>query len=153
MGHIEQLRIEDAEHCWQIWDEIQREYPYPAGGNWSLSQIQYELKNYNGTGFFSLDPKRQLEAFYLSRALSETEREIMLLATRPKAQRTGAMGQLVRNLIGNAKEPQQIWLEVHEANHPAVQFYHNLGFQLIRQRSQYYRDGGGALVFEYKPLQ
>ena len=43
----------------------------------------------------------------------------------------------------------RVWLEVHEANQAAIKIYESFYFQKVGYRPRYYKDGGGALVYEW----
>ncbi len=73
--------------------------------------------------------------------------EIMAMGSNPSHLRMGNGSQLM-NKIKNiaAQQSLAIWLEVHENNHQAVQFYLKNQFTVVTCRKSYYLDGGSALV-------
>lgn len=73
--------------------------------------------------------------------------EIWCLATLPIYQGQGVMGTLLKELKATTRE---IWLEVHELNTKAINFYKNQVFQQVGSRSNYYKDGKKALLFTWK---
>lgn len=73
--------------------------------------------------------------------------EIWCLATLPAYQGQGVMGSLLKELKVTTKE---IWLEVHELNTKAINFYKNQTFQQVGSRPNYYKDGKKALLFTWK---
>ena len=133
-----------------IMQGLDEHYRHPIGGEWNAKKIQEELEQHHGWGAY--DSKQELQAFCLFRKIPDG-REIMLLATRPRDHRTGAMRALIRSLIGDLAPDERLWLEVHSGNIPAISLYEGLGFQQVGMRKDYYFDGGAALLYEYKPLQ
>jgi len=73
--------------------------------------------------------------------------EIWCLATLPAQQGKGVMSALLRDLKLMTDE---IWLEVHESNLKAINFYINQEFQQVGIRSSYYKDGKDAWLFTWK---
>ncbi len=72
--------------------------------------------------------------------------EIWCLATHPEFQGRGIMGALlieIQNTFG------EVWLEVHERNLKALEFYKNKGFQQVGLRKRYYDDGADALLLSW----
>jgi ribosomal-protein-alanine N-acetyltransferase len=150
MPKFRPLQITDLQSCVQLWQELQGHYDHPIGGDWNAKKLQGELETHHGLGAF--DDSGLMEAFCLYRKPPGV-RDIMLLVTRPRIHRTGAMRALIRSLIEDLAEDEKIWLEVHAGNLPAIGLYESLGFKLSGERKDYYTDGGKALLFEYKPLQ
>ncbi|OFZ19064.1 MAG: hypothetical protein A2Z20_05110 [Bdellovibrionales bacterium RBG_16_40_8] len=150
MPIFRELKINDLEECFKIWQDLISHYEHPIGGEWTYSKMADELNTHHGVGAFTDDGV--IEAFCLYRKIGEIL-EIMLLATKFREHRTGAMSGLIRSLIANLAAGEKIWLEVHAGNLPAVAIYESLGFILTGERPGYYTDGAKALLFEYKPLQ
>jgi len=151
LPQIQPLTLADLSECQAIVAELNEHYDHPIGGEWTADKILAELEAHHGWGVF--DSSQKLQAFCLFRRPEALTREIMLLATRPRDHRSGAMRTLIRSLIGDLAADEQIWLEVHAGNLPAIGLYESLGFKLVGERKDYYYDGGKALLYEYKPLQ
>lgn len=141
----------DTSECQSLWGELGSHYDHPIGGSWSHEKIAQEIREHHGVGVYS--EVGQLEAFCLYRLLPPDRREIMLLVTRPRVHRTGAMRALLRSFLDDLRPEESVWLEVHAGNVPAISLYESFGFQLCGERPDYYSDGGKALLYEYKPLQ
>ena len=73
--------------------------------------------------------------------------EVWCLATHPSHQGKGIMGALLQKLKSSTDE---VWLEVHESNLKAIEFYKNQLFQQVRVRPNYYKNGKSALLFTWK---
>lgn len=83
--------------------------------------------------------------FALARAVAD-EAELLLLAIRPAARRSGIGTALVRSIAADAHErgADVLHLEVR-ANNEAVRLYRNEGFKKIGERRDYYRGNDGKL--------
>ncbi len=85
--------------------------------------------------------------FILCRRVAE-EAEILTIAVRPENRRSG----LGYGLVAAAQEEcrtqgiQQFFLEVAEANQPALALYRKLGFSLAGKRPNYYGDQAGLTM-------
>ncbi|MCB0351496.1 MAG: GNAT family N-acetyltransferase [Bdellovibrionales bacterium] len=150
MPSFKTLTSSHLEECIAILTDLENHYEHPIGGSWTKLKLMEELRDHYGLGAF--DDEGRLTAYCLYRKAPGT-REIMLLATRFQTHRSGAMRSLIRSLIEDLSENEQLWLEVHAGNLPAIALYESLGFKLTGERKGYYSDGGAALLFEYKPLQ
>jgi tRNA threonylcarbamoyladenosine biosynthesis protein TsaB len=86
-------------------------------------------------------------AFVLARKAAD-EAEIIVIATRPFAQRRGIAGKLLSELSTQlARESiTSLFLEVAAGNHPARGLYGKLGFETVATRTKYYGNGDDALV-------
>lgn len=76
--------------------------------------------------------------------------EITALATHPDWTRRGLMRQLLSGVLAVKAQENEIWLEVHEANAPALGLYRSLGFHEVGRRPRYYSDGGAAVLMTRK---
>lgn len=152
MNDIHFIDLEEAhlESCWRIVEELDQHYDHPIGGNWTREKLHDEICNHYGLGI--CDSEGELHAFCLYRQFPE-RREIMLLATRPRHHRMGAMRALIRSFIDASPADEPIWLEVHAGNLPAIGLYESLGFELCGERPCYYSDGAKALLYQYKRLR
>ncbi len=149
-----ELREEHIEECVAIMAELGQHYDHPIGGQWDAKKIASEIREHGGLAARGMNAGGELEiqAFCLLRKFPDRY-EIMLLATRARWHRSGAMRALIRSLIADLSAGESIWLEVHAGNLPAIGLYEALGFTLKGERPDYYFDGGKALVYEYKSLR
>tara|TARA_B100001029_G_scaffold90966_1_gene74636 strand:+ start:222 stop:677 length:456 start_codon:yes stop_codon:yes gene_type:complete len=121
-------------------------------GLWSKSQWEKELT----------DPKRicigviELETEKLlgicSAWLVIDELHITAIAVDPKHQREGLGRYLLSNLIKRSKShlTNQIYLEVKNTNDQAKEFYKSMGFEIVGNRTNFYKDGSDAIIFTKK---
>ena len=118
-------------------------------GLWTKSQWKKELT----------DPKRicigiiELETEKLlglcSAWLVIDELHITSIAVHPIHQRKGLGKFLMSELIKRSDSllTNQIHLEVKDTNEPAKAFYKSMGFKIVGNRSNFYKDGGDAILF------
>nr|WP_232479220.1 ribosomal protein S18-alanine N-acetyltransferase [Roseomonas rosulenta] len=76
------------------------------------------------------------------------EAEVLTLAVRPAARRTGCGAALMRALMAEAanRGAREMFLEVSAQNAPARALYAGLGAAEAGRRRRYYPDGSDALV-------
>ncbi len=114
--------------------------------NWTEETLNQELLEAK-TYISKLD--HEIVAFICFRETIETY-EITILATGLGFLRRGfqteLLGQLKKMSISQKK---QIWLEVHESNLEALNFYKKNGFKEVGLRQKYYSDGAAALLMSY----
>ncbi|MCA1300502.1 ribosomal protein S18-alanine N-acetyltransferase [Stappia indica] len=88
--------------------------------------------------------------FVILRSVAD-EAEILTLAVDPRQRGRGIGVQLMRAAMRRlyAERTKMLFLEVDEANEPALRLYRGLGFRKVGERRGYYQTGdggGGALV-------
>lgn len=119
---------------------------WPMGGAWTRSLLKSEMEA--GSLLCGFNAQDQMVGFILYRHHLDA-REISLAVTRPDSQRSGVMRSLFRHLKSQLKAQDEIWLEVHEKNQRALDFYLSEGFEQKGRRASYYRDGGAAILLSY----
>ena len=117
-------------------------------GLWSKSQWKNELTDPKRIclGIIELETKKLLGL--CSAWLVIDELHITFLAIHPIHQRKGLGKFLLSDLIKRSKSFQtnQIHLEVRDNNEPAKAFYKSMGFKIVGNRSNFYKDGSDALL-------
>lgn len=76
------------------------------------------------------------------------ECEIKTICVLPEFRRQGIAGKLMKQLI-QAQQKNSIFLEVEEANTPAISLYKKLGFTIFSNRKDYYGAGKNALLMKF----
>lgn len=73
------------------------------------------------------------------------EAEILSIGISPKCRRHGLGWRLMRSAIVEARRrgAEEMFLEVDEANEPAVKLYRKLDFVQVGERRAYYKQDGG----------
>jgi ribosomal-protein-alanine N-acetyltransferase len=86
----------------------------------------------------------RVAGFALSRAVAG-EAELLLLAVRSGAQRTGVGKMLIDQFLAEARAlgAERVHLEVREGNR-AISLYESCGFDLVGRRRNYYEGADGA---------
>ena len=77
------------------------------------------------------------------------ELHITSIAVHPKHQKKGLGKLLIQDLIKRSKSLQinLIHLEVKDTNKKAIAFYTSMGFKVVGNRSNFYKDESDALIF------
>lgn len=86
--------------------------------------------------------------FLLYRKVAPNEHEILNLAVRPEARRTGVATQLLKDVLA---EKGNWFLEVRTSNSAARNLYQSVGFQESGRRPKYYKnpdEDAVVLVFQ-----
>ena len=78
------------------------------------------------------------------------EAEIISIGVAPNARRTGTATALMQIVEHDAKQngAKTIFLEVDEANYPAIALYSKCGFTNIGVRPHYYDNGNNAIMMK-----
>ena len=154
---------EDKMQIAQLCDKIRQRLNNPYFFNWTsdsfLLEAQFSkvlfktlphlsdlaaLEHYHESSNF------EIVSFVAYRELDDSL-EIMVLGTHPEHLRQGHQKQLIDQLINTAQMlGAKIWLEVHEQNQSAIDFYLKCGFKKISLRKNYYQDSAAALVMSYE---
>jgi ribosomal-protein-alanine N-acetyltransferase len=148
---IRALTFQDIPELDQLLTIAYKEHPYPIGGSWNSRVLSEALKE--GSGLAILETtggKSRIVSFMIYRTLGDVF-DLTVVATAPEFQRRGLMRRLFNHVLA-ATPAERLWLEVHEANTPAVLFYESFGFKLQGRRLGYYRDGGAALLYSYEKV-
>ena len=117
-------------------------------GLWSNSQWERELTDAKRIclGIIELETKKLLGL--CSAWLVIDELHITFIAVHPMHQRKGLGRLLLSDLIKRSKSLQtnRIHLEVKNNNEPAKAFYKSMGFKILGNRSNFYKDGSNAIL-------
>jgi peptide alpha-N-acetyltransferase len=108
-----------------------------VGVNWTTEAVVNELGSAKSIGFF----KGDLQSFILFKDMGSVL-EILLIYSRKGAQ--GSAAAVLKALVDANGQADEVWLEVHEDNVPAIRFYQQQGFVKVSTRQLYYRDGKSA---------
>lgn len=112
----------------------------------SAEQVEHSLTKDMAFGYF--DGERLL-AFILGRKVDQDIFEIDMTMTNKSDLKKGYMEKLFHELINHLKGAEnfyKVWLEVHEENAPALNFYKKMGFGENSKRPKYYPDGKAAIL-------
>lgn len=120
------------------------DYWKSAHFNWPAAKLATEIDN--SEGFVMEAEGGKLGAFVLMRSLPDSV-ELTVLAVASNNLRNGSMSLLMEHLIDAHGKQREFWLEVHEQNLAARNFYEKWSFELVGRRQKYYADGGAAILY------
>ena len=118
-------------------------------GIWTKSQWEKELTDPKRICIGVIEIETQKLLGLCSAWLVIDELHITCIAVDPIHQRKGLGKFLISDLIkrSNSLITNQIYLEVKATNEPAKAFYKSMGFKRVGNRSNFYKDGSDALIF------
>lgn len=108
--------------------------------SWTSKSIVKELETSQSLGLFST----QLDSLILYKEMTSVL-EILFIFSRKGVR--GAANRVLRSAIDAHSHVENIWLEVHENNDPAIRFYERQGFEAVSVRRGYYSDGKSAINY------
>jgi [ribosomal protein S18]-alanine N-acetyltransferase len=124
------------------------------GEAWQTDDLPAVLSMAGTSARLAVNASDKPMGFYLWRQTLD-EAELLLIAVRPEARRTGLGRRLMQDLMAQARDGgvAQLFLEVREGNSPALALYRAAGFEPIGRRARYYRGRDGrahdALTLRY----
>lgn len=121
----------------------------PEATLWSETELRKIRELSEVTALVSIAGDR-ISGIVMGRKVAD-EAEILNLAVRREERRKGEGRRLVGKLLEGYRleEVSRVFLEVREANEPAISFYERLGFSLTGRRKDYYQGPKeDALVME-----
>lgn len=110
------------------------------GVNWTTESTLKEIQNVSSLGLFNPG----LSALVLYKDMT-TVLEILLIFSAKGSALAGK--KILKALINAHSYADEIWLEVHEGNQRAIDFYERQGFIAMSSRSGYYPDGKRAINY------
>ena len=138
MNFIKQINSENSNICYEL--------DLKSIKLWNKDQWKNELeKDYvTAMGIFSNNLLLGICVFHKM----YDEAEISYLSVLPSYKRKGLGKKLIHNIIRQCKNDniKKIFLEVSLKNKQALNFYDDFGFETIRIRKKYYRDGSDAIL-------
>jgi ribosomal-protein-alanine N-acetyltransferase len=130
---------------------IEREsYPYP----WSIGIFRDCLRA--GYGCWVLEQQGQVIG-YAVLSVDAGEAHVLNVCVMSTVQSTGHGRRLMKRLLDLARwhQAERVFLEVRPSNPRAIALYHDLGFNEIGRRPNYYPDANGredAIVMAFELL-
>lgn len=110
---------------------------------WTEKQFAVEADNPQRNNFVLTDKTSGEVLCFLIAINSETECEILYIATAESHKNQGLASLLFDEIL---KQKKDIFLEVKESNLPAISFYSKHGFSEFSRRKKYYPDGSDAVL-------
>jgi len=135
---IRQATLADLETLSLIEERV---FNYP----WTRDQLAYELTFQPKVISIVLEEQHRIIAYLFAHELGAGFR-ILNLAVDIPYQHRGYGKYLLRTFLNRYCDHKVVTLEVKRSNLPALKLYHDLGFEEVGIRENYYEDGEDALV-------
>ena len=147
------LEVHDFEGVIEIVEEISKQKD-TYGFNWDRQKLQSEFAT---SQCFVLEKANVLIAFLAVKELTDAD-EITCIVVRISERGLRHGQKIIQNFLssragsgnGASSRNREVWLEVHEMNKPAIKLYQDLGFITVGNRSNYYSDGGKAILLSLR---
>ena len=129
--------IEDASKIFKIEQNVFKDY-------WSLKSIKSEFLNSKHSFISVLEIENNIIGYIFQRIIYN-QSHIINLAIDVPFQHKGYGKFLLSNILEKNSQDTDVFLEVKEANFPAIKLYSDLGFEEIKKKDRYYSDGSNAV--------
>ena len=129
--------IDDANEIFNIEKKVFKDH-------WSLKSIQSELNNSKYSKISVLEIERKIIGYVFQRIIDD-QNHIINVAIDIPFQHKGYGRFLLKNILKEDSYDTNVFLEVKEANFPAVKLYTDLGFEEVQRKDGYYSDGSSAI--------
>jgi len=129
--------IEDAGEIFKIEQNVFKDY-------WSLKSIKSEFLNSTNSYISVLEIDNNIVGYIFQRIIYN-QSHIVNLAIDVPFQHKGYGKFLLKNVLKKNSQDTDVFLEVKEANLPAIKLYSDLGFEEIKKNDRYYSDGSNAV--------
>ena len=129
--------IKDAGEIFKIEQNVFKDY-------WSLKSIKSEFLKSSHSFISVLEIEKNIVGYIFQRIIYN-QSHIINLAIDVPFQHKGYGKFLLKNILEKNSQDTDVFLEVKEANLPAIKLYSNLGFKEIKKKDRYYSDGSNAV--------
>ena len=129
--------IDDAKEIFNIEKKVFKDH-------WSLKSIKSELNNFKYSKISVLEIERKIIGYVFQRII-DNQNHIINVAIDTPFQHKGYGRFLLKNILKEDGDDTNVFLEVKEANFPAVKLYTDLGFEEVQRKDGYYSDGSSAI--------
>ena len=137
MMKIRKAIIDDAKEIFNIEKKVFKDH-------WSLKSIKSELNNLKYSKISVLEIERKIIGYVFQRIIDD-QNHIINVAIDIPFQHKGYGRFLLKNILKEDSCDTNVFLEVKEANFPAVKLYTDLGFEEVQRKDGYYSDGSSAI--------
>ena len=135
--NIRTAELEDLNEIYNIEKKVFNDY-------WSLDLIKSEIIEKKYSRVTVLELKKMIIGYIFQRKLYD-ENHIINLAIDIPYQHKGYGKFLLMKILEKDSNDTNVFLEVKEANLPAVKLYIDLGFEEVDRKERYYSDGSNAI--------
>ena len=129
--------IDDADEIFNIEKKIFKDH-------WSLKSIKSEFNNSKYSKISVLEIERKIIGYIFQRII-DNQKHIINVAIDTPFQHKGYGRFLLKNILKDDNDDTNVFLEVKEANFPAIKLYNDLGFVEVQKKDNYYSDGSNAI--------
>ena len=135
--NIRIAELEDINEIYSIEKKVFNDY-------WSLDLIKSEIIEEKYSRVTVLELKKKIIGYIFQRKIYD-ENHIINLAIDIPYQHRGYGKLLLMKILEKDDNDTNVFLEVKEANLPAVKLYIDLGFEEVDRKEGYYSDGSNAI--------
>jgi len=135
--NIRTAELEDLNEIYNIEKKVFNDY-------WSLDLIKSEIIDKKYSRVTVLELKKKIIGYIFQRKIYD-ENHIINLAIDIPYQHRGYGKLLLMKILEKDDNDTNVFLEVKEANLPAVKLYIDLGFEEVDRKEGYYSDGSNAI--------
>ena len=135
--NIRIAELEDINEIYSIEKKVFNDY-------WSLDLIKSEIIEEKYSRVTVLELKKKIIGYIFQRKIYD-ENHIINLAIDIPYQHRGYGKFLLMKILEKDDNDTNVFLEVKEANLPAVKLYIDLGFEEVDRKEGYYSDGSNAI--------
>ena len=135
--NIRKAELEDLNEIYNIEKKVFNDY-------WSLDLIKSEIIEKKYSRVTVLELKKKIIGYIFQRKIYD-ENHIINLAIDIPYQHKGYGKFLLMKILEKDSNDTNVFLEVKEANLPAIKLYIDLGFEEVDRKERYYSDGSNAI--------
>ena len=135
--NIRLATINDLNEIYYIEEKVFNDY-------WSIDLIESELKDHEYSEVSVLEVNKKIIGYIFQRKILD-DNHIINLAIDIPYQHKGYGRFLLMKILEKDKNDTNVFLEVKEANLPAIKLYIDLGFEEVNRKDRYYSDGSNAI--------
>ena len=134
---IRNATIDDAIEIFKIEKRVFKNH-------WSFKSIELEFTESKHSLISLLEIDSKIIGYIFQRVMPDQSHIINMAIDLPY-QHKGYGKFLLKNTLEKDSEDTNVFLEVKEANFPAIKLYTDLGFEEIHKKDSYYSDGSSAI--------
>lgn len=134
---IRNATIDDATEIFKIEKRVFKNH-------WSFNSIKLEFTEIKHSRIFLLEVDCKVIGYIFQRVMPGHSHIINMAIDLPH-QHKGYGKFLLKKILEKDSKDTNVFLEVKEANFPAIKLYTDLGFEEIHKKDRYYSDGSSAI--------
>ena len=134
---IRYATIDDAIEIFKIEKRVFKNY-------WSFKSIKLEFTESKHSLISLIEFDSKIIGYIFQRVMPGQSHIINMAIDLPY-QHKGYGKLLLKNTLEKDSKDTNVFLEVKEANFPAIKLYTDLGFEEIHKKDRYYSDGSNAI--------